>query len=106
MNLDWGNMKFRYVGRSQRIMPSSGLPTGNVKVVSEPKFMADLNNVGFDRPQLSIYFVAPGSKARDTTTRANLPDHQIPIVAVVLKFPGEKQVGSRIAHVRGVSPNV
>ena len=103
---DWGNVKFRYVGRSQRIMPSTGLPTGNVKVVSEPKYMADLNNVGFDKPQLSIYFVAPGSKARDTTTRADLPDHQIPIVAVVLKFPGEKQVGSRIAHVRGVSPNV
>ena len=103
---DWGNVKFRYVGRSQRIMPSTGLPTGNVKVVSEPKYMADLNNVGFDKPQLSIYFVAPGSKARDTTTRADLPDHQIPIVAIVLKFPGEKQVGSRIAHVRGVSPNV
>ena len=61
---DWGNVKFRYVGRSQRIMPSTGLPTGNVKVVSEPKYMADLNNVGFDKPQLSIYFVAPGSKAK------------------------------------------
>ena len=103
---NWGDVKFRYVGRSQRIMPSTGLPTGNVKVVSEPKYMAELNNVGFDKPQLSIYLVAPGSKARDPTSRADLPDHGVPIVAVVLKFPGEKQVGSKIAHVRGVTPNV
>jgi hypothetical protein len=103
---NWGGVEFRYVGRSQRIMPSTSLPTGNVKVVSEPKYMAELNNVGFDKPQLSIYLVAPGSKARDPATRADLPDHGVPIVAVVLKFPGEKQVGSKIAHVRGVNPNV
>ena len=103
---DWGKVKHLYVGRSQRIMPSTGLPTGNVKVVSEPKYMAHVNAVGFDKPQLSIYLVAPGSKARDRESRADLPDHGIPIVAVVLKFPGEKQIGSKIAHVRGVSPNV
>ena len=99
-------VKHLYVGRSQRIMPSTGLPTGNVKVVSEPKYMAHVNAVGFDKPQLSIYLVAPGSKARDGESRSDLPDYGVPIVAVVLKFPGEKQIGSKIAHVRGVSPNV
>jgi hypothetical protein len=80
------SMNTKYVGRSQIGIEKPG--TGNIRAISDPNDREYVKNLAPNKPALIVYFVAPGSKASsDSNTRINLPEGEIPIVGLALRFP-------------------
>ena len=76
----------RYVGRSQIGIKDEG--TGNIRAISDPQDRAGVRALAPEQPSLIVYFVAPGSKASETSkTRMDLPEGTTPIVGLALRFP-------------------
>jgi hypothetical protein len=101
----------RYIARSQ-LCDSAGnarVPA-DIRSVSEPQDIAGIELIQGekDKGALLIYLIAPGSKptksSKQKGKRIALENHQIPIVGVALKFPGEKlnKFGTSVASVKGI----
>ena len=80
------SMNTKYVGRSQIGIEKPG--TGNIRAISDPNDREFVTNLAPNNPALIVYFVAPGSKAsNDSNTRIDLPEGDVPIVGLALRFP-------------------
>ena len=80
------SMDTKYVGRSQIGIEKSG--TGNIRAISDPNDREYVKNLAPNKPALIVYFVAPGSKAsNESNTRIDLPEGDVPIVGLALRFP-------------------
>ena len=106
----------RYIARSQgaEVLAGETRGTGNIQLIGynerrDMELAMQLSNVekGKSGVCMIVYLIAPGSKPSNEN-RAELPDHETPIVGLVLRFPArdfEDQV-QLYAHARGVIADV
>ena len=107
----WG-FGSRYISRSQGcvLLDDKYIGTNNIQLIgdSERKDMDDAMKEN-DGVNILIYLIAPGSKPKKgSTKRIALPNFEIPIVGLIIKFPAteiENEI-MEYAKVRGIPSNV
>lgn len=106
----------RYIARSQgaEVLDGEMRGTGNIQLIGynerrDMELAMQLSNVekGKSGVCMIVYLIAPGSKPSNEN-RLELPDHETPIVGLVLRFPARDFEGQvqLYAHAKGVPADV